>query len=81
MYLMPYHKTQNESPNLDLVLKESAPIFNDCSESLLFSTNLNSVFNSVDYSPYIDFCHLTHRANQTIAEKIYEKLLNDKGFD
>ena len=69
------------TPNLELVLKKSAPIFDDCSESLIFSTNLNSVFNSVDYSPYIDFCHLTHRGNQTIANEIYEKLLHDKALD
>ena len=69
------------APDMELILKKSAPIFSACSKNLTFSTNLNLAFNEIENSPFLDFVHLNESGNKIIADRIYEKLLIDKVFE
>ena len=67
--------TQKNFPKLAFVFEKSLPVFENSIENLSFSMNLKTSFDSLNSSPFLDFCHVNQYGNKVIAEKIWEKIL------
>jgi hypothetical protein len=39
-----------------------------------FSFDLTNLYDNLDSSPYLDFCHVTENANEILANEIFEKM-------
>lgn len=42
-----------------------------------YSTDLTGIFDSLDQSPYLDFCHVNHVGNRVIAENIFATIRDE----
>ena len=59
-------------PNMDFAFKKTMPMIENCLSDFVFSKNLTRCFDELDYSPFIDACHVTELGNKVIAKNIFE---------
>ena len=56
------------------------PLISNKLDFVEFSYSLVGVFNNLEKSPYLDFCHVTHIGNKIIAENIWNNINNGLKF-
>jgi len=56
------------------------PIISNKLDSFEFSYSLLEIFDGLEESPYLDFCHVNHIGNKIIAENIWNNINNELKF-
>ena len=56
------------------------PIISNKLDSMEFSYSLIEIFDGLEESPYLDFCHVNHIGNKIIAENIWNNINNELKF-
>ena len=54
--------------------KKTYPLIEDRLSNYDFSFSLTGVFNKLDESPYLDYCHINHVGNKIISENIWKRI-------
>ena len=89
-FLQPTLFTKNKLNNYELMLmqkgepfvpfqfikpyKRSYPLIEEKLDDLKFSYSLTMVFDDLNESPFLDYCHITHIGNRIISENIWKKI-------
>jgi hypothetical protein len=51
--------------------KKSYPLIENRLKNFDFSNSLTGIFNKLDKSPFLDYCHVNHIGNKIISENIW----------
>ncbi|BEI40375.1 hypothetical protein PHIN9_03060 [Polynucleobacter sp. HIN9] len=68
----------NESPvGLRAIFQATYPVFQEMLANTGYSVDLVNIFDNLNYSPYLDFCHVTEIGNEVVANAIFETIKID----